>query len=266
MFEVNSIIHGDCLEVLRTFPDDCIDLTVTSPPYDNLRHYNGYTFDFEGIAQQLFRVTKQGGVVVWVVGDATVNGSETGTSFRQALYFMECGFSLHDTMIYQKPGMRYPDNLRYNAVFEYMFIFSKGKPKTFNAIKDRINIYAGGKISRLNQVRQPNGEMGPNSAYRNDPDRRISDVGCRDNVWRISSGRENAVGKKHPASFPEKLANDHIISWSNKGDIVLDIFCGSGTTCKMAIENHRKYIGIEISEEYCKIARQRITQAQPQLF
>ena len=135
-----TIYNADCLDIMKQFPANSIDLTVTSPPYDNLRDYNGYTFDFKGIAKQLYRVTKEGGVVVWVVGDETINGSETGTSFKQALYFMKCGFNLHDTMIYQKPGMRYPDNLRYNAVFEYMFIFSNGKLKTFNPIKDRENI------------------------------------------------------------------------------------------------------------------------------
>lgn len=263
-----QLFNGDCLDVMRGFEPACIDLTVTSPPYDNLRTYNGYTFDFEGIARELYRVTKPGGVVVWVVGDATINGSETGTSFRQALYFKEIGFNLHDTMIYEKAGMRYPDVLRYNAVFEYMFVFSKGSPKTFNQIIDRQNLWAGGKIARAHQVREADGSIGENSAYRNDPDRRVRDVGARNNIWRIPFGSENASGQLHPAPFPEALARDHILSWSNPGDTVLDPMMGSGTTGKMAVKYARNFIGIEISGEYMKIAERRIrdTEQQPSLL
>jgi DNA modification methylase len=262
-----QIICGDSAEVLKTFEPDCIDLTVTSPPYDNLRTYQGFTFDFGTIARQLYRVTKPGGVVVWVVGDATVNGSETGTSFRQALYFMQCGFNLHDTMIYQKTGMRYPDALRYNANFEYMFVFSKGLPKTFNPIMDRENIYSGGKIARKSQVRASDGSMKENSAYRNEPDRRVRDVGCRNNVWKISSGSENASGVNHPAKYPLSLARDHILSWSNPGDVVLDPFGGSGTTAKAAQELGRKFITIEISEKYVnEIIKPRLLATNVPLF
>jgi site-specific DNA-methyltransferase (adenine-specific) len=252
---------------MRSFPDECIDLTVTSPPYDNLRDYEGYTFDFEAIARELYRVTKQGGVVVWVVGDATFNGSETGTSFRQALYFMELGFNLHDTMIYQKPGMRYPDATRYHSVFEYMFVFSKEFLSTFNPIEDRVNKWAGGKIARKSQVRGTDGVMRENSAYRNDPNRVVQDVGRRNNIWVIESGSENAKGdKKHPAMFPEKLARDHIISWSNPGDLILDPMCGSGTTLKMARQTGRDFIGIDMSEKYIKIAEKRVAGANVPLF
>lgn len=261
MLKTNTIHIGDCAEVMKSFPDDCIDLTVTSPPYDNLRTCYNFVFDFETIARELFRITKSGGVVVWIVGDASVNGSETGTSFRQALYFKELGFNLHDTMIYEKVGMRYPDSLRYNASFEYMFVFSRGLPKTFNAILDRKNIYKGEKIARKNQIRQPNGKMKENSAYRNDPNRKVRGIGCRNNIWKISSAAENARGQNHPAKFPEALARDHILSWSNKGDIVLDCFAGSGTTLKMAKELGRRWIGIEINPEYVKLAEKRIAAA-----
>ena len=132
---MNKIIQGDCLEVMKSIPDKSIDMVLTSPPYDNLRDYKGYTFNFEGIAQEIYRVLKDGGVCVWIVGDATIKGSETGTSFRQALYFKEIGFNLHDTMIWYKTNpMPYIKKNCYTPCFEYMFVFSKGKPNTFNPI------------------------------------------------------------------------------------------------------------------------------------
>jgi site-specific DNA-methyltransferase (adenine-specific) len=230
---------------MKRMPDNFIDLTVTSPPYDNLRTYNGYCFDFESVAKELYRVTKLGGVIVWVVGDATIKGSETGTSFKQALFFKECGFDLHDTMIYEKSGMAYPDSTRYHNVFEYMFVFSKEQPKAINLIKDRENKYKG--------------TLGGNK--RGGLCKR-GDYGARFNVWRFANGRDNSSKYReaflHPAIFPEQLANDHIISWSNEGDLVYDPFMGSGTTAKMALINNRKFIGSEISQEYCDIANKRI--------
>lgn len=256
--KIDNIYHGDCLEIMADMPENCIDLTVTSPPYDNLRTYNGYTFDFEGIASQLYRVTKKGGVVVWVVGDATINGSETGTSFRQALYFMECGFLLHDTMIYEKYAQIIQTN-RYCGDFEYMFVLSKCKPKTFNPIMEKCKKHGG----NLSGIKSKDGKVIYRKIKRNIK-KPIS------NIFHYNRGNNNStkdkIAFKHPAIFPEKLASDHIISWSNPGDLILDCFSGSGTTCKMAVENHRNYIGIDISEEYCKIARQRISQAQPELF
>lgn len=244
-----NLLHGDCLDKLKTLDDCIIDLTVTSPPYDNLRTYNGFTFDFENIAKELFRVTKQGGVIVWVVGDATISGSESGTSFRQALYFKDIGFNLHDTMIYQKHNFSNPSNNRYHQIFEYMFILSKGKLKTFNPIRDRKNIEAG-KIGSWgkNTVRQSDGSFKENSKKIN------SEYGMRYNIWRIKT----EMNPLHPAQFSEQLAHDHIISWSNEGNIVLDCFMGSGTTGKMAKQLKRNFIGIEISEEYMNIAIERI--------
>ena len=247
--EINKIYNEDCLDTMRRMPDNYIDLTVTSPPYDNLRTYNGYVFDFENVAKELFRVTKKGGVLVWVVGDATIKGSETGTSFKQALFFKECGFNLHDTMIYQKDNCPFPSSNRYYSNFEYMFVLSKGKPKTFNPIKDRMNKSFGRKISGTN--RQKNGA----TKIIKNTGRDIRQYGVRYNCWLISEGiRYN----DHPAYFPEKLANDHIISWSNEGDLVYDPFMGSGTTAKMAIINKRNYIGSEISAEYCEIIKERL--------
>jgi DNA modification methylase len=256
--ETNRIICGDNCEVMRTMPSESIDLVVTSPPYDNLRTYGGHPWDFEGVAQELWRLIKPGGVVVWVVNDATVNGSETGTSFRQALRFMDIGFRLHDTMIWERISP-FPESNRYHPCFEYMFILSNGKPSTFNCIKDRPT-ESPGKPEKSRMERQPNGTN-------RRPNRRFftSELASRFNIWRVpSSGCESNEHREmvlqHPATFSESLARDHILSWSNEGDIVLDPFSGSGTTAKMAKHNGRQYIGIEVNAEYVEISLKRLEQ------
>ena len=250
--EINRIYCADNVDFMKeNIPSNFIDLTVTSPPYDNLRAYNGYSWDFEGVAKELYRVTKNGGVVVWVVCDATVKGSETGTSFKQALYFKEIGFKLHDTMIWEKSTFSNPFPNRYHQVFEYMFVFSKGKINTFNPINDRVNKHYG--ITVEPTVREANGETFKRRA------KTVARYGKRYNVWRCNEVK-NSKKFGHPAMFPEQLAADHIMSWSNEGDLVFDPFCGSGTTCKMAVLNNRNYLGVEISQEYCDIANERITQ------
>jgi DNA modification methylase len=249
------LLQGDCAEVLGTIPPESIDLTVTSPPYDNLRKYKGYTFDFEKIARLLWCATKPGGVVVWVVGDATINGSETGTSFKQALYFKEIGFNLHDTMIWNKGGFTATGSLavRYAPVFEYMFIFSKGLPSVFNPICDRKNKQAG-LVQKGGTVRLSNGETKEKSTN----GKTTREIGQRWNIWEMYPEQRRNLGYDHPAIFPEALANDHILSWSNEGDTVLDPMMGSGTTGKMAVLNNRNFIGIEIAPEYMEIAQRRI--------
>lgn len=250
-----NIIHcGECAETMRLhLPDDSIDLTITSPPYDNLRDYHGYTFDFEPISKELWRVTKPGGVIVWVVADATVNRSETGTSFRQALGFMELGFRLHDTMIWEKESFNTPESNRYMNVFDYMFILSKSSPNSVSLVKDRVTKWNGTTIHGT--VRNKDGSTKSVAGL----GKKIAKLGYRFNVWKINSSRASV---DHPAPFPEALARDHIISWSNPGDVILDPMCGSGTVPKMAIEQGRQYIGIDISEEYCKLSRQRIATAR----
>ena len=253
---INTIIQGDASKKLKDIPNEYIDLTVTSPPYDNMRTYNGFDFDFETIAKEIYRVTKKGGVVVWVVGDQTINGSESGTSFKQALYFKEIGFNLHDTMIYMKPSASFPETTRYYQVFEYMFVFSKGKPKSINLLKDKENKWAGGTSFGKSSFRQPDGTLIQKDKIK------VKDKGVRNNIWKISGGKgfssKDDIAFKHPAIFPEQLVSDHIYSWSNEGDIVLDPFMGSGTTAKMALLLNRRFIGIELSEEYCEIANKRI--------
>lgn len=243
--------QGDCMEIMQGIPSGSVDMVVTSPPYDNLRTYNGmpaFTFDvFRPIADQLSRVIKQGGVIVWNVADATVNGSETGSSFRQALYFKdECGLNLHDTMIWQKSTFSAVGALqtRYAPVFEYMFVFCKGKLATFNPIKDRPNKYAGTK--QHGTIRQADGSTMPLNGIR--AGKVVADFGQRFNVWQINE--EKSLNKIHPAVFPEAIARDHIVSWSNPGDTILDPFAGSGTTAVAAERTGRRWICIERDPDY----------------
>ncbi|NLF83465.1 MAG: site-specific DNA-methyltransferase [Candidatus Gastranaerophilales bacterium] len=253
--EPNNIYQGDCLKIMKYIKDESIDLTVTSPPYDNLRTYNNSLewgeHIWKTIIKELYRITKQGGVVVWVVGDATIKGSETGTSFRQALYFKECGFNLHDTMIWQKCSPFQHKN-RYIQAFEYMFVFSKGFRKSANLICDRKNKYAGFVVGGGGMT--SNGKKFKSSGRKTG--RKVKEYGVRFNIWNITPARTNNTN--HPAVFPEQLAQDHILSWSNERDVVLDPFMGSGTTAKMAKLLNRNFIGIEISKEYFEIAKKRI--------
>lgn len=252
-----ELIQGNCVEKLKDISDGIVDLTVTSPPYDNLRTYNGtcdWNFDvFKKVAKELYRVTADGGVVVWVVGDATVKGSETGSSFKQVLYFMECGFNLHDTMIWSKGSFSFPSQNRYHQTFEYMFVLSKGQPKTFNPIKDRENLYVG---IRGASGRKVNGERNKGKSEVREK------FGKRFNIWNYPIGGGHSATDKiafeHPAIFPENLALDHILSWSNENDTVLDPFMGSGTTGKMAVLSKRNFIGIEKVEEYFRLSQERI--------
>ena len=255
--DLNKTFNEDCLDTMRRLPDNTIDLTVTSPPYDGLRTYNGYSFDFENIAKELYRTTKEGGVVVWIVGDKTIKGSESGTSFRQALFFKECGFNLHDTMIYQKDSISFPETNRYSQIFEYMFVLSKGKPKTVNIIKDRKNLHYNGRKKITGGERQVEGDL-----KRRRKGNLLKEFGARFNIWRVSAGHNKSttdkIAFKHPAIFPEKLCRDHILTWSDDGDLVYDPFMGSGTTAKMAKLHNRNYLGSEISSEYCKIIDERL--------
>lgn len=256
-----ELIHGDCLQKMKDIPDNHIDLTVTSPPYDNLRDYNNTLNDWnldkqKFIIEEMYRITAIGGVVVWIVGDATIKGSETGTSFRQALHFIDSGFNLHDTMIYQKHNFSNPSSNRYHQIFEYMFVFSKGKPKTFNPIIDRKNVGAG-KIGSWgkNTVRQKDGSFSERNRKVN------SEYGMRYNIWRMNT----EMNPIHPAQFSEQLATDHIITWSNKGDIVLDPFLGSGTTGVSSIKLNRNFIGIERDDTYFQMATDRINKINSSL-
>jgi len=268
----NTIYNGNSIEVLKTFENESVDLIVTSPPYDDLRFYGKnnkqeidglWNFDvFTQIADELTRVLKPGGVIVWVVGDATIKGGETGTSFKHALYFKEnCNLMIFDTMIYQKNSFNFPSKDKYHQVFEYMFVFSKGKPKSFNPIEDRSNTYYNVPRWGKYTSREKTGEL----SNRESKDNAIISkhyLGKRVNIWKYGTGSNVSTSDKiayeHPAIFPEKLAIEMILSWSNKGDVVLDPFCGSGTTVKSAKILKRNFVGIELNKDYIPIIEERL--------
>ena len=257
---VNQIINARAEEFMKELPPGFVDLVITSPPYDDLRDYDSnvtWNFDvFKRIAKELYRVVKPGGIVIWVIGDKTVDGNKTLTSFRQGLYFQEVGFKMYDNIIYEKAGAGPPHPNRYFNSYEFMFVLSKGRPKTINLLKDKKNKWAGhstyGDVTR----REKDGSL------TNKGKKIINEYGVRTNIWTYADGKgfstKDKIAYEHPAIFPEKLVADHILSWSNPGDLILDPFGGSGTTAKMAAKLGRKWILIEAVEEYCEIARKRI--------
>lgn len=257
---LGKINNDDCIKFMKKLPGNCIDLTVTSPPYDDLRDYeNKLIWDYKAfrkVARELFRITKKGGVVVWVIGDKTDKGNKSLTSFKHALYFQEVGFNIYDVIIYEKAGSGPPHPNRYFNSFEYMLVMSKGKPKAINLLKDKKNSCAGmstfGDITR----REKDGSL------TNKGKKVINEFGVRTNIWRYNNGKgfstKDKVAYEHPAIFPEKLVEDHIKSWSNPGDIVFDPFGGSGTTAKVSIELERKWLYVEKVKKYCDVAKRRI--------
>ncbi len=258
--KLNSVYHSDCVEFMKSMAENSIDLTVTSPPYDELRNYNGYHFNFEDIAKNLYRVTKKGGVLVWVVGDKIKKGDRSLTSFKQAIYFKEVGFNVHDVMIYKKSNTPFMRTNAYTNCFEFMFVFSKGGPKTFKPLKVK-TARQGHEMMPFNKGadgvnRKTLGELKPEKTMTN--------------IWEYPVGLHGTTSDKiafeHPAVFPEKLAEDHILSWTNEGELVFDPMCGSGTTCKMAFKNKRFYIGCDISSEYIELTEKRLKTLSPKLF
>lgn len=251
MRDLTGLFVADCAEFMRGMPEDCVDLAVTSPPYDNLRDYQGYRFDFSAIAQGLFRVIKPGGVVVWVIGDK-INGGRSLTSFRQGLHFQELGFTMHDVMIYQKKNTPFMRSNAYTNCYELMFVLSKGKPKTFNPLKERT---ARNGFEMLVHNKKSDGINKKTLG-------KLKEEKTRTNIWSYAVGlggtTSDRLAFQHPALFPEKLALEHILSWSNEGDLVYDPMCGAGTTCKMALLAGRQYLGTDVSAEYIDIAKQRI--------
>jgi site-specific DNA-methyltransferase (adenine-specific) len=248
---LNTFVTGDAVAEMSRMPAECIDLAITSPPYDDLRDYKGYSFKFEKIAAALFRVLKPGGVLVWVVGDK-INGGRSLTSFRQGIYFQEIGFTMHDIMIYRKKNTPFMRSNAYTNAFEFMFVLTKGKPTTFNPLKEK-TVRNGPEMLVHNKKAD-----GINKKVLKD----LKKEKTKTNIWSYAVGLGGTTSDKiafeHPAVFPEQLAMDHILSWTNEGDTVLDPMCGSGTSCKMARKTDRNYIGIDISPEYIEIARKRM--------
>lgn len=274
----DKIFYGNNIETIKNLPDNSIDLVVTSPPYDNLRTYcgkldksktyeGGYSFPFQEIAREIKRVLKEGGVCVWVVGDETVKGfdggtTESGSSFRQALYFQQIGLNIFDTMIYKKNGPSFPSKDKYYQIFEYMFVFSKGKPKTFNPIEDRKNKWFGTGSFGTSTMRKTDG-----SIVQTDKKKTVKEFGVRFNIWNYNTGfgytTKDKFAYDHPAMFPENLVYDHILSWTNEGDVVLDPYMGSGTVAKMSIITNRHYVGLELNkDDYKPIIDKRIEEAK----
>ncbi len=259
-YEINNIYNIDCLIGMKDLPDECVDLVVTSPPYDDLRNYNGYLFDFENISKELYRVIKKGGVVVWVVGDKIKNGDRTLTSFKQSIYFQEIGFNVHDVMIYQKKNTPFMRSNAYTNCYEFMFVFSKEKVKTFNPLKTKTARHG---IEKLVSNKKADGI---NKKVVGE----LKEEKTLTNIWSYAVGlggsTNDKIAFKHTAIFPEKLAHDHILSWTNEGDLVFDPMCGSGTTCKMAKINKRNFLGMEISKEYTDLSIKRLATMPPELF
>jgi len=263
---LDTVQTGDNVTVLSTLPDECIDLVVTSPPYDDLRTYGGHSWDFAGVARELTRVLKPGGVIVWVVADKLKDGGETGTSMRQALHFKDvCRLRLHDTMIYEKENPVPLTHNRYEQAWEYCFVLSKGVPRVWNPITVRAK-YAGETLrATAGKAELDDGH----SMRRRERNRAVVENKIRGNVWRYTVGTnsttQDSIAFEHPAVMPEALASDHIASWSNPGDVILDPFSGSGTTCKVAKALNRQWCGIEINPAYVKIAEARLSQDVLQL-
>jgi site-specific DNA-methyltransferase (adenine-specific) len=259
---IDRNVNCDCLAGMRTLPDDCIHLTVTSPPYDGLRSFGGHALDFEtfeGVADELHRITRPGGVVVWVVADAIEDGSETCTSARQKVHFRKIGFRVHHTMVMDKAGSRWPWKVRYGHSLEYAFILSKGRPRTINLLRDKPN-------RRVGRVREFNRRETDGQLRQAGKARPIAAQGHRRAIWCYATGwgltTRDRHAYEHPALMPEKMALDHIISWSQPGDLVFDPFCGAGTTTKMALLNHRRYLGFEVNPQYHEIALRRMQDAR----
>ena len=256
----NRIINCDCLDGMRQLPDECIPMVLTSCPYDNIREYGGNTFNFEPIAAELYRITMPGGVVVWIVQDQVKDGGFTGSSFRQALHFQELGFALHNTIIMRAINGRLPQRVRYTPQSHFAFVFSKGRPRYVNLIRDRRNKYAGHRKKHW-FARQKNG-----TKTRGKSGKVVPPFGERGDVWTYVVGRNHTTKDKeafeHPALMAEAMATDHILSWSRPGDLVFDPMCGSGTTCKMALIHNRRYLGMEIHKDYWEIAVRRLAKAK----
>ena len=254
-----DVYHGDCAKVLPSLGVKA-DLILTSPPYDDLRTYGGGVFDFGSIADACVGALVDGGVIVWVVGDGIEGYSETGSSFRHALGFMRRGLKLHQTMLYQTTREAPTAPNRYARVHEYMFVFSNGRPRVANIIRDKPNTTSG-TVHRRKMIGRYADNSKPHRNYKRN--RIVSpEFGPRTNIWKYHTSPFSNANRfdEHPAVFPDALARDHIRTWTNPGDLVIDPMAGSGTTLRAAKDLGRSSIGIEIHENYIDIIERRMAQ------
>ena len=258
---INSIICGDSAEVLKNFPDNSIDMVVTSPPYDGLRDYNGFSLDLHKIGKEIYRVLKDGGIAVMVIQDATKDFAKSLTSFRTIVDWCDnVGFRLFETVIYHKNGTEGAWwKQRFRVDHEYMPIFMKGKkPQYFNKEPLKIPSKHGGKVMSGSGNRRTDGTLSETVR------RPINTMKCRGTVWDyLMAGDKNPLKRKHPAVFPDKIPYDCIQCFCPEGGLVLDPFIGCGSTAVMAKVLGRNYIGIDISREYCDLAEERIEKDVP---
>lgn len=248
MEQINKVIHGDNSAAVALLTRGSVDLIVTSPPYDDLRTYEGHSWNFYGLAHALFQALAEGGVMAWVVSDQTIEGSESLSSMKQALHFKEIGFRIHDTMIWEKPNPMPQNHARYEQAWEYIFVCSKGKPKTWNPVM--VPAKNAGKISTGSFLRADGSRL-----EKSGNGKPIKSEKVHKNIWPITNPGN---GTKHPAVFPDALAEMIISTWSNEGDLVLDPFAGSGTSLLTAQRMSRKFIGVELNESYVAICNQRL--------
>ena len=253
----NSIVLGDCVEGMRSLPPDLVPCTVASPPYGALRHYHGnHQFDFEAAAAELWRITRPGGVVCWVVREEVVDGSESGEASEQRLFFRDLGFRLHQTIVMERYGSRARSPGRYGESLEYAFILAKGKPATVRLLRDRRNKTAGKLVTATHRY--------PDGSYRVQR-YEVDEWGYRKAVWYFAQGMHVAtdpVARLHQAPMPEAMAEDLILSYSREGDLIFDPFAGVATTAKMALLNHRNYFGYEINAIYHARGEERLRAAR----
>ncbi len=253
---LNKIICGDCVEVLKSIPDNSIDLVVTSPPYDGIRKYNGFSFNLHSTGKELFRVLKDGGIIAMVIQDQTKNFGKSLTSFKTIIDWCEnVGFKLFETIIYKKHGAEGAWwTKRFRVDHEYIPIFLKGeRPAYFNKEPLKIPSKHGGKTMTGCATRLTNGKTLKSKRVF------INPMKCRGTLWDYTTcGDGTRLKHQHPATFPDKIPVDFIRCFCPKNGIVLDPFIGSGTTALAAIQLNRNYIGIDISKEYCELAKKRI--------
>jgi hypothetical protein len=253
----NAILLGDALEILSRIPAGSIPLTLFSPPYDGIRDYGkNWSLDYKTLGRLLFGATCDGGVCAVVIGDGTKDFAKSLTTFRWAVDWVDnTGWRLFECCIYSRhgnPGAWWTQ--RFRVDHEYILIFFKGdRLRCFDKTALMIPSKHAGKVySGTDRL--------TNGGFKKIEPKAVNDLKCRGTIWgyATSNSEGNRTKLEHPATFPDRLADDLIHCFSKPGDLVFDPMCGSGTTCVMAAKAKRDYLGIEINPEYHSIAMKRI--------